>query len=94
MRDLFFAPTKAEKEKRLRLHVCVYAYAYEFDNNSLISDHEFDDKAKKINLSTNTDRPDLDNWFRNNFRPDTGMWIHSYPELDKIKNLYERHYRK
>lgn len=79
-----------DAETRLRIKVALYAYSYEFQSVSLVSDGEFDALCYKVNLNQKTRRPDLDEWFRNNFEPHTGQWIHKHPELEKIKSIYER----
>lgn len=84
-------PTKSEEEKRRRIRLAVYAYAYEILQPpiSLVSDHVFDAECYKINLEIDTDRPDLDEWWRNNFHPHTGSWIWRYPEKHKLHRLVE-----
>jgi len=81
-----------ELETRRRIRVAVYAYAYECAADSIVSDDVFDLECYQVDLSVHTNRPDLDVWFRENFQPDTGMWIHTHPELKSIKALYERYY--
>jgi len=36
-------------------------------------------------------RPDLDGWWRQNFQPHTGLWIHSHPELDIVRSRYAQY---
>lgn len=60
----------------------------------MVPDHIFDREACLVDLSIDTGRPDLDNWFRANFSPDTGMWIRNHPELGKIKGLYKHGYHR
>lgn len=91
--NLFHARLRVEIETRRRIMVAVWAYAYEFENVSIVSDHHFDAECLKVNLSISTMRPDLDKWFRAEFDPSTGVWIHNHPELDKIKALYERWFK-
>lgn len=79
-------------ETRNRIIISVAAYAYDFDI-PIMSDAEFDDLARSINLSSSTSRPDLDQWFRANFSTDTGMWIHKHPELASIESIYNTVYR-
>lgn len=86
--------TAVEMETKRRINLALWAYAYEFKNTSLVSDAVFDIECMMVNLNLNTNRPDLDNWFRKNFTPCTGMWIRNHPELDKISELYEKHYTK
>lgn len=87
-----FVRTPSEIEKRRRIWLSVCAYAYEFRAESLIPDHIFDAESYMLaaNLRIDTDRLDLDYWFRGSFEPSTGMWIHNHPERDKIGQLYER----
>jgi hypothetical protein len=82
-----------DTETRLRIKVALYAYTYEFESVPLVSDGEFDDLCSKINLEVSTRRPDLDKWFRDNFEPHTGQWIHKHPELEKLKHIYEEYYK-
>lgn len=84
--------TPKEVETRRRIIVSVWAYAYEVKNVSLVPDNVFDAECYMLaaNLRIDTDRLDLDYWFRGAFDPSTGMWIHKHPELDKIAKLYER----
>lgn len=102
--DAFFDDEEKEKpprhcnpfvdnEIRLRIKLAVYAYAYEFETTSLISDAEFDRLCGLVDLDIDTRRPDLDKWFRENFSPHTGQWIHSHPELHLIKKIYEKFYK-
>lgn len=90
MHDLFYYRTKSEIETHRRIKLSMAAYAYEILNRPIIDDHMFDSEAKKVDLNISTNRPDLDNWFRENFQPDTGQWIYKHPELDKIASLCNR----
>ena len=53
-----------------------------------MNDAEFDALAKKVNTSIKTGNSVMDKFFKEQFSPDTGMWINSHPELDKIEELY------
>lgn len=93
MRDLFPRLTwgsVVEIETRHRIQVLMHAYRYEVMGESVISDHDYDKLAYSIDLSIDTNRPDLDRWFRKEFQPSTGSWIHCYPERDKLKALINR----
>ena len=81
---------KSENEKRRRIRLALWAYAYEIRDHSLVSDQEFDTEARLVDLSVDTDRPDLDVWYRENFAPYTGSWIHKHPELSRIEKTYAR----
>ena len=80
------------QETRNRIRLSITAYAYEFENETIMSDHEFDALCLKINLSKSTARPDLDEWFRKNFNPATGMWIRQHPEIPKLRGLFYQLY--
>lgn len=77
-----------ELETKLHIQLSIAAYAYEIEHDSLISDHEFDEACKQVDLSIDTTRPHLDAYFREHFDPSTGMWIHFHPELARIRELY------
>lgn len=79
-----------EIETKKRIMVLMHAYHYEILGESVISDHDYDRLAYSIDLSISTSRPDLDAWFRANYVPDTGLWIHKYPDLKGIRMLIER----
>ena len=83
---------EVDKQIKVRIKLSVCAYAYEFHNDSIISDGEFDDLSKQVNLNIDTRLPHMDSWFRDNFEPDTGMWIHKHPELDRVKRLYVKYF--
>jgi hypothetical protein len=70
-----YIPTAVEIERSNRIRLAVYAYAYEYESTSLISDGEFDELSKKIDLTISTGNSKIDKWFKKNFEPDTGMWI-------------------
>jgi hypothetical protein len=74
-------------ETRRRIRLAVAAYTYEIMQCPVMSDSEFDELAKSIDLTVDTRRPDLDKWFRKNFDPFTGMWIHGHPERRRIEQL-------
>lgn len=84
------AKSELERVRQQRILVSLYAYAYEIANHSIISDFEYDQLSLEVakNISISTDRSDLDEWFRENFNPSTGMWIYNHPELDLIKRNY------
>ena len=90
MMPLFLHRSKTEIEVWKRIRVAVWAYAYEIANNPIASDAEYDKLAASVDLSVSTSRPDLDDWFRKNFQPHTGQWIHHHPELHFIRRIYER----
>ena len=78
---------EVDLETRHRIRLSVAAYAYEVMGQPIMTDAEFDKLAKQIDLSINTRRPDMDKWFRENFEPHTGMWIHTHPEKRRLDRL-------
>jgi hypothetical protein len=59
-----------------------------------MSDHEFDDLCKKVDPTVKTGNRKMDNWFKKNFDPSTGQWIHKHPDQSKLRHLYEKYYKK
>lgn len=99
------APNIQEQERKNRIKLSLAAYAYEFKDNSIISDAEFDKLALAINTEVSTIEEYhtdpkqverykvLDNFFKTQFQPDTGQWIHMHPELDRLETLYHKLWR-
>jgi hypothetical protein len=79
-----------ERQRRIRIRLSLAAYAYEFDNDSIISDAEFDALAIQVIPAIITGHDVMDKFFKEVFIPDSGMWVHNHPELDKLKALYDR----
>lgn len=77
-------------ETRKRIRLSVAAYAYECMGTTIMSDAEFDALAYSIDLKIDTRRPDLDAWFRENFKPHTGMWVNNHPEKLKLARIAGR----
>ena len=95
--DPIWTPSAWERWKRIKISLA--AYAYEFESESILTDAQFDSLALAINPSISTVEDyyrtvekqrarRLDKFFRTIFHPDTGMWIHSHPELDRIAGRY------
>lgn len=78
----------------VRIQVAMAAYAYEVLNDPIMDDGEFDNLCLEVNLSIDTRRPDMDEWFRKEFSPSTGSWIYRHPELKKIEYLVNRRLEK
>jgi len=81
------------KERRLRIRLSVAAYAYEYENDSIMSDAEFDGLCKQVNLEQGTGYRKLDNYFRKEFMPDTGMWVRKHPDKRGLATIYHRYYK-
>ena len=84
--------TDKEKQTRLRIKLAIAAYAYEIMNHSIMSDADFDKQCLEVDLSIDTDNKELDSFFRKEFDPSTGQWIHKHPEKRKIGYLLEKYY--
>ncbi len=82
------------QEIRNRIILSVAAYAYEYMDDPIMSDTDFDKLALKINPNEKTGNNELDNFFKEHFMPDTGMWIHKHPEKEKLKYIYKEYYKK
>lgn len=81
-----------EYQTRIRIKLTMAAYAYEYLNRIIMSDSSFDILCQKVDLKINTKRPDLDEWWRKNFSPHTGMWIRSHPEIALIGSRFSQIY--
>ena len=82
-----------EVETRNRIRLSIAAYAYECLNESFLTDAEYDMLAYKIDPTISTGNETLDSFFREEFSPHTGQWIHNHPEQDKLHNLYVKYYK-
>lgn len=76
-----------ERETKNRVHVAAAAYAYEVEGQPVMSDAEWDDLAKSIDLSIDTTRPEIDKWFRREFQPHTGSWVHRHPDKAGLRRV-------
>jgi hypothetical protein len=86
--------TSKEIERRRRIRLSVAAYAYEVHDNSVMSDGEFDKECLLVDTSVATGNRKLDNFFKKNFDPSTGSWIHKHPEKHKLEWIYQKYYLK
>ena len=80
------------QEIRNRIILSIAAYAYEFLGESIMTDHEYDELSLKINPNEKTGNDMMDEFFKTQFQPDTGMWIRSHPEIKKLEYLYKKYY--
>ena len=83
-----YVPTDIENERRNRIRLSLFAYAYEYEDDSLVSDAEYDKLSYMIQPNVETGNKALDRFFKREFAPHTGQWIHKHPELDKLKAIY------
>ncbi|QGH74630.1 hypothetical protein KNU84_gp074 [Bacteriophage DSS3_VP1] len=86
------SPVEIERRNRIRLSVA--AYAYEYKDDSIMSDAEFDALSYKIDVSVSTKNRKMDNFFKKNFEPCTGMWIRKHPDKRGLENIYHRYFKK
>ena len=81
------------QEIRNRIKLSIAAYAYEFLGESIMTDHEYDELSLKINPNEKTGNDMMDEFFKTQFQPDTGMWIRWHPEIKKLEYLYKKYYK-
>ena len=86
--------SEIEIERHKRIKLSVAAYAYEVHNNSIMSDADFDKLALEINLNTFTENNIMDKFFKDEFNPYTGQWIHKHPNKVGLEKIYIKYYRK
>lgn len=80
---------RMNEQKKIRSRLAVLAAAYELYDVSLVSDEEYDQLSTQVRLNVHTGHKVLDEWFRDNYQPDTGMWIHGHPDLPRIRRIVE-----
>lgn len=80
--------TTEERERKRRIMVAVAAYAYEIKNNPIWTDEKFDRECLQINLKQRTGDRRMDKWFKKNFDPSTGMWVHDHPDRKGLLRIY------
>lgn len=81
------SPTQAEIRRRTQ--IAVWAYAYEIHDDPIVSDTLFDITARQIDTHIITGDDVYDRFFREEFLPNTGMWIHTFPNHDKLELYYQ-----
>lgn len=87
MKNAIYTP-EAERQRKIRIRLSIAAYAYEFESTSIMSDAEFDAMSLEVKPEVDTGHPVMDQFFRTEFNPSTGMWVRSHPKLDKLRRLY------
>lgn len=83
-----------DREVRNRIRVSVAAYAYEVAADPIMSDAEFDELALSIQPRVLTGAPILDLFFLWDFEPHTGVWVHEHPGFDRLREIYETHFKE
>lgn len=80
----------AALERQRRIVLAAWAYAYEIDGNEVVDDARFDALAYLIDLGQGTGDDAMDEWWRANFQPYTGTWIHHHPDLPGVERVVRR----
>ena len=75
-------------ETRNRIRVAVAAYAYEIESRLIMSDADFDELASRIEPNVATGNVRLDRFFRDEFLPHTGQWVHKHPEPEGLERIF------
>jgi hypothetical protein len=70
------------------MRLALAAFAYEFMAHSIMTDDDYDSLSREVDLSIDTGNETMDKFYRDNFMSDTGMWVRSHPELDKLECTY------
>ena len=81
------------QEIRNRIRLSVAAFSYEYQSDSIMSDSEFDELSRRINPEEETGNEVMDRFFREQFEPDTGMWIRKHPNLRGLETIYNKYYK-
>jgi hypothetical protein len=76
-----------DHQTRIRIRLAIAAYAYEAESRPIMSDADFDALANEVDLSIETRRPDLDEYFRTHFSPHTGQWVWKHPDRARLATL-------
>ncbi len=82
----------AHEQRRIRLKILAAAYAYEIMNESYMSDSEFDQMCRRVDLNVAVDSHDQ--WWRDNFDPSTGSWVHRHPDKYGLRRLVKNVFGK
>lgn len=80
-------PSEIERRKRIMLSVA--AYAYEVKSDPIMSDAQFDRLAYDIDPEVDTHDWELDDFFRYDFQPYTGAWVHKHPNIAGLARIYD-----
>lgn len=82
-----------DEVRRKRIMITIYAYAYEMKSDSLVDDYYYDNLSLEVDKDKEVDTGSAkyDKFFKEQFSPDTGMWIRKHPDLNngKIERVYQ-----
>lgn len=80
--------------RRKRTRLALAAYSYEIINSPFITDSVYDALSLYVESTKeqSTGDEELDKFFREEFSPDTGMWIYKHPGYLKgtLQNTYSK----
>lgn len=79
--------SEVEVERMRRINVAAWAYAYEVENNPIVDDGTFDREAALVRPEIDTGHATLDEFFRTEFAPHTGLWVNKHPHPNKLKRV-------
>lgn len=88
-----------EREIHRRIMVAVWAYTYEIEafdmenpiiNAPLATDAEYDRECLLVRPEMETGNPVLDKFFREEFSPHTGLWVHRHPDKAGLARIAKR----
>lgn len=82
-----YVQSDVEVERMRRIRVAAWAYAYEVESTSIVDDTTYDQEARLICPEIATGHAVLDEFFRTEFAPSTGMWVHKHPEKHKLPRI-------
>ena len=82
--------TEVQREIQMRINVALWAYAYEIEDDPMVDDGKFDKVCGEIDVDFPTGHKVMDKWFKDNFDPYTGQWIHKHPDIAGIQSIYNR----
>lgn len=85
--------SRVERQRWIRIRIAIAAYAYEVENNSIMSDADFDKLCQQVDPMISTGNAEMDAFFEDRFDPSTGLWIFQHPQIEGIKRLYREHHQ-
>lgn len=81
-----------EIERDRRNVISVATFASEIADTPIWRPSQWSYHAEKIDREIGTGHPVLDEFFRYQFSPMSGVWIHEHPELATIESTFTRYY--
>lgn len=77
--------------RRARIRLSIAAWAYE-NAQPIMTDQEYDKLSYYVHDTRKiaTNHRLLDKFFRDEFDPHTGLWIHDHPDKEGLMSIYYR----